>query len=614
MNTKTTEFKFFRVLILTIIVVFLAFVYFMVRAGYGSQVSGLKNPAEPALNREKASTSESAVKETLAQQPAGRYLIIEDSEDDVSVSLRASVELALNSLGSSFEYSQEPAGSQIAAGWDGIIITRTYLPDYEIMEKLFDYSKNGGFLIFAVRPETDEVFKSIYQQMGIYEHYYYKASKGFHAVPGLLSSGSYDISYDTDGDWLDNSIIELHVRDECRVLAENDEGAPLVWEMDSGSGKILVMNNSLMTYKSSGGFLLSAMAHTNGPLMYPVINARAFALEGFPLPSDVNADYIKEEYLRSGSSFLRELWWPSMARLSASCGIRYTAGVLTGYADEGAVLSGDVLAEDMNFGFYAKEIAKVGGEIAFTGFNQKPLYFSELKTGMDFDPWSSPDTARLRTAESLAWISESLPDYRLYSFLPTEQVLDEEGYDLIRELFPELLAVCGDFTDSQRFYQNFSVDEHGIAQLPVVTSGFVTEDIDAWNLTNVVTAKGVIFHSADVTDIMLETDPDKSWGRISKDFMEFCSEYMGNSPIDSLTVTEAALRLRDMESMDARLRYNEDSIDVKIDGMPEKASFMLLSPKAAPKNQPGVQCREIHEGKYLITAEIDEFTLMLTNR
>ena len=604
MKTKTTEFNFFRVLILAIVVVFLTFVYFMVRAGYSTRITGLKNPADIAVNR-------AAWGSVAGKVPGKGYLILEDSEDAVSLSLRDSVELALESLGSRYAYTQELSSGEAAGGWDGIIITRTYLPDYEIMEELFDYSRNGGLLIFAVRPETNEVFKSIYQQLGIYEHYYYKESKGFHAVPGLLSSGSFDISYAEDGEWLLNSIIELHVRDECRILAENDDGAPLIWDLDYGSGKILVMNNSLMTYKSSGGFFLSVMSHVNGPLMYPVINAKAFAIEGFPIPSDVNSDYLKKEYLRSGSSFLRELWWPSMARLSASAGIRYTAGVLTGYASEASFASGAVLSEDMDFGFYAKEIARYGGEIAFTGFNQKPLFFSNLKAGMDFDPWSSPETAGLRTGESLNWIAEILPRYRLYTFLPTERVMDDEGYEIIRGLMPELQAVCGDFTDKQRFYQNFTVDEYDIAQFPVVTSGFVMEDIDSWNLMNAVTANGVIFHSANAADVMLETDPDKNWSSISQDFLQFCESYMGDTPLDSLTVTEAALRLREMESMKVSLEYGESSIDVRIENMPQKASFMLLSPDTRPENQPGIACSEIHEGKYLVTAVLEEFTLIL---
>ena len=611
-DIKSNEFSFSRVLVLTLIVLFLAFVYFMVRAGYSSQTAGFKNPADAAA-MEMTSGNGDYNPADINHKPAGLqakkgYLVVEDSHDDVSVSLRDSVELCLESMGHVPVYTENPALEEINSGWEGIIITCTYLPEYEIMDALFSYTRSGGFLIFAVRPEVEEIFKSICQQMGIYEHYYYKQCVGFHAEAGLLSDGSYD----AQGDWLFNSIIELHVRPQCRVHAVNDDGTPLIWDLDYGKGKMLVMNNSLMTYKSSGGLMLSLIAKVRGTLMYPVVNAKTFALESFPLPCDVNSDYFKSVYLRSGSTFLRELWWPSMARIAAASDIRYTAGILTGYAGEDAYPSTSVLLKDMDFSFYAKEIARYNGELAFTGFNQKPLYFSPLRQGMDFEPWSSKSAAESRTGEALDFLSSSLPLYNFYAFLPTERVLDQSGYELIRDALPSLQVVCGDFTDKSRFYQRFTVDEHGIVNFPVVTSGFIIGDIDRWNLINTVTCQGVISHSGDVSDLMLETNPDNSWNNISQDFADFCSTYIGDMPLDSLTLTQAAERVRDMHNMQAEITYGNKTIDVSVKNMPAKASFMLLCFDGVPENQPGVTCRKIHDCKYLIISETDEFTLRLS--
>ena len=599
-------FNFPRVLVLALGVLFLSFVYFVVRSGYATQVVGLKNPADiPGLEtqRERGSTVPAAL-------PKKGYLVIEDREDEVSVSARDAVELTLESLGEEPVYAQEPSREEIRQDWEGIILTRTYLPDYETMQELFTYAQEGGFLIFAVRPEANEVFKSLYQQMGIYEHYYYKNSEGFHVVPGILSSGSYDMDNDPENPWLLSSMIELHVREECRVLAENDDGTPLIWDMDYGAGKILVMNNSLMVYKSSGGLMLSLMAKGKGSLMYPVVNAKVFALESFPLPTDVNGDYIKGVYLRSGNAFLREIWWPSMVQLGLSADLTYTAGILTAYAGEEAYGSDSVAAADMDFDFYAKELARFGGELAFTGFNQKPLYFSPMKKSMDFVPWTGPETAETRTREALSWIEGRLPAYRLYSFLPTERLMDDQGYALIRESFPALQVVCGDFKDRQRYYQNFTVDEYGIVQFPVVTSGFQPGDMERWDLMNVVTAKGLVFHSADVSDLMLEQDPDRSWHQISKAFFEYCQDYMGDLPLDSLTLTQAGQRVREMYAMDPQFVYEEKGISVSIENRKSEASFMLLTDKT-PRPQPGVRCAKIHDGKYLITTELDAFQLVL---
>lgn len=597
------KFNLSRVVILTIIVVLLAIVYFLVKNSYTLQIDSLKNPVDTVFLHMDLDQDQKQYPEFVS----GDYLVIEDPEDPVSLQLRDSIELMLSSLGQKPVYVSEPTEQQINSAKEGIIVTRTYLNEYDIFENLLDYADRGGLVVFAIRPEVNEVFKSVYQQLGIYEHYYYKDSKGFHAAPGLLSDGEYH----EEDDWIYNSMIELHVRDECTVLAENNDGTPLIWYLGYGKGNILVMNNSLMTYKSSAGLMLSLIAKVKGNLMYPVINAKAFALESFPLPTDVNSDFLKEYYLRSGRSFLRELWWPSMVRIGSNSGIKFTAGYLTDYASEDFYDSEAVLVEEMDFKFYAKELARYSGEIAFTGFNQKPLYFKDPAESMTFVPWTSYDIAETRTADAINFFNKSMPDYNMYTFLPAERLIDEQGYELILKQFPNLQAICGDFTDKTRYYQNFDVDENGIVQFPVVTEGFQVSDMDRWDLVNTVTSKGVIFHSCDISELMLETDPNQIWGNISKDFAGFTEDYIGSSPLESLTVTQASMRVKDMLALDADIKYNSDSIDVKIKNMPEKASFMLLSFDGIPKNTPGVTCTKIHESKYLVTSTVDEFTLEL---
>lgn len=593
------KFKPIRVIALIAIIVLLAFVYSFARDNNSAEIGGLKNLADQLDFSDDSNTDRALAK--------GAYVIIEDPDDDVSVNLRDSVELALASLGYAPIYTTMPTAKDISSATEGIIVTRTYLNDYDTVQALLEYAQNGGLLIFAIRPEVDEVFKSIYQQLGIYEHYYYKDAKGFHAAPGLLSDGTYDV----EDDWIYNSMIELHVTQDCVVLAENNDGTPLIWYLEHGQGNILVMNNSLMTYKSSAGLMLSLIARVKGKLMYPVVNAKAFALESFPLPTSVNSEFINKYYLRSGQAFLRDLWWPSMVGIASRSQIRFTAGFLTEYASEMKYSSGEVLIDDMDFDFYSKEIARNNGEIAFTGFNQKPLYFSQLKDGMRFVPWSNYDTAYQRTKEALDFYKQYMPTYNLFTFLPTEQLLDEQGYKLIKEVFPEIKVICGDFIDKTLYYQNFGVDENGIIQFPVISKGFLVDDMERWNLINTVTTQGIIFHSCDISELMLEVDAEKTWNKISEDFSKFCSDYIAPSPLDSLTITQAAERLKKMSKMKVNISYQEASVDIDIENMPPKAYFMLLSFDGKPKNMPGITCTEIHKNKYLITTDLAKFTLEL---
>lgn len=592
------DFRIKRVLILVLIVFFLAFVYFMVRAGYSSRLDTVRNSN---------STVVSNVERTYNENwGSGGYLVIEDPTDQISVDLRPAVELTLGAIGEAPVYTSSATPEEIAAASEGIIITATYLENVTSIYELLVYAENGGTLVFAVRPEVDSVFKSIYQQLGIYEHFYFKDSSGIHLRSGLITEEPFDV----EEEWIYNSVIELHTTDECEVYAKNDDGVPMIWSKKHGQGNILFMNNSLMTYKSTGGLLLALLSEIKGEMMYPVVNARSFALEGFPLPNDVNRDYMKREYLRTGRAFLRDVWWPDMLRLSITHEIPYTAGILMMYESEDKLPTLEALLEDMNLSFYSRELSKYGGELAFTGANQKPLYFSEMDEQMSFETWTSDDYAKARTNDAIEYLDEAFPNYDFRVYIPPERVLDEDGYNIIKKSMKNLGVVCGDFYDEHRLYQDFGVREDGVVEYPVVTEGFDVGHRDVWDLLCTAAAKGVVFHSCDVTTILLESDPDRSWDIISRDFQKFFSDYVTQTNyLDGLTVTSASERVKDMLALSPEIEFKESSVSVKIENMPEKASFFLLTNGKTVQPVLGVTCTEVFENRYLIETTVSEFEL-----
>ncbi len=590
-----------RVLVLSGLVVFLAVVYLLVRSEFLDTGSGnLVNLTGPA---ETVQTWEYHDKYWGESQ----YLVLEDPKDLVSVNARAAVELALECLGQQPVYLSDPQTRDITGDYAGIIVTATHLNKMGVLDALFEYAENGGLLIFAVRPEVDEMFKSIYQQLGIFEHFYFADTEAIRFVPGIY--GDSELTLGNDGIY--NSAIELHVREECQVMAVSEGDIPLIWSLPYGGGNILVMNNSLMLYKSTGGLLLSLMANIQGPLLYPVINGKVFALEAFPLPANVNQDFIKSNYLRTGRTFLRDLWWPAMVQLQTACNITYTAGFMTGYEREEAFAGDELLMEEMDFSYYGKELARYEGELAFTGFNQMPLYFGELGEQMQFIPWSSAAKAEAGNRNSLRFFQRFYPKYQLYTYLPPERMLDQQGYEMIKELMPGLTAVCGDFSDKERWIQNFEVAEDGIVSFPVVTAGFTVNDRMRYDQLNTATARGVLFHSCDVSDLLLEQDETRNWNRLSVAFGEFISDSYGTSVFDSLTVAQAAGRVKVMQSLEPEITYYNDRIQVRINSGGAEVSFLLLCFGKEPQNSPGVTCTKIHDAQYLITTSKEEFSVEL---
>jgi len=588
-----------------VIVSLLSVVYILVRRDYSATLDYVGNPARFLVKDEAWDLSD-----PKAMWADDGFLVVEDPGDPVSVELRDAVEFALDCLAQRPRYVTQPTQEQIAEAKQGIIVTTTFLDKIESLELLLDYAQNGGNLIFAIRPEVNHSFMSIHQQLGIIEHGFFYSSEGFHLREGYLTAEPFNV----EGPWLNNSVIQLHVGSDCDVKAVNDDGVAMIWIRKYGAGSILFMNNSLMTYKSTGGLMTALIADLQGPTLYPVINARAFALEAFPLPADVNREVLRSMYLRAGSSFLRDVWWPDMVQFYYSHRIPYTAGILTGYVSEAPYASSEVAGEELDLIFYTKELARYDGELGFTGFNQKPLYFSVPPEQMTFEPWADPSTARVRTSEVFSMLSVFLPDYDLYAYLPPERLLDEEGRRVIAETMPNLQVICGDLYDRTLWYQDFGVDKDGIVRMPVVTSGFDNGPETGWNLLCAAAAKGIVFHSCDVSDLLLETDPSHDWGALSRGFFKFGEDYVrATGYLEGMTVTQAAFRVREMTALNPRITYRWDAVDVSCTLIGEQGFFILLCPGLQPVPAENVSCTKIFDGRYLITTAVEQFSLELIN-
>ena len=77
-----------------------------------------------------------------------------------------------------------------------------------------------------------------------------------------------------------------------------------------------------------------------------------------------------------------------------------------------------------------------------------------------------------------------------------------------------------------------------------------------------------------------------------------------------MTASEAAIRYMEYMLLSPKIHYSDDIIDVQIENMPQKASFVLRTEKKIKEVENG-QFTEIYEDIYLIETTSKELTIHL---
>ena len=56
-----------------------------------------------------------------------------------------------------------------------------------------------------------------------------------------------------------------------QVYMQSDKEIPLIWDIEDGKGKYLVINSDLLSQKSNRGIVAGAMMSINDEYMYPYL-------------------------------------------------------------------------------------------------------------------------------------------------------------------------------------------------------------------------------------------------------------------------------------------------------------------------------------------------------
>lgn len=147
--------------------------------------------------------------------------------------------------------------------------------------------------------------------------------------------------------------------------------------------------------------------------------------------------------------------------------------------------------------------------------------------------------------------------------------------------------------------------------LPVIVTGFEKNDSDMTKLYSIGSTFGIVVHRVDISKIINADSDEMSWVNISKDYSEYIAYYQEDfGELERMTAKDAAIRYMEYMLMKPEITYYDHKIDVQIDNMPQKASFILRTEKEIEKVE-NAEYTELDNQMYLIETEQDKVTIWL---
>ncbi|TXC75603.1 DUF2194 domain-containing protein, partial [Metabacillus litoralis] len=148
---------------------------------------------------------------------------------------------------------------------------------------------------------------------------------------------------------------------QASLIAQSSDGTPLLWKSKYGDGKFVFFNGTILADAKQSGLFTKGIQLMVPTFIYPVVNAKVTALEGFPFQTNNN---IHKDSGMTNENFMRHVVWSELQRLEAKYDLNYTASFVAS-SDE---MKAETQAFELdrvreNTIVYGRELLRMGGEL-----------------------------------------------------------------------------------------------------------------------------------------------------------------------------------------------------------------------------------------------------------
>ncbi|MBU7594435.1 DUF2194 domain-containing protein [Metabacillus halosaccharovorans] len=434
--------------------------------------------------------------------------------------------------------------------YEGIIVATEQLDDLPDIQPLLTYVEAGGSLFFATRPSPGVGLSSIYQQLGIVEIGSFIETSGIELTKPFLKAMHNEVFSSED---IVNSSLSVRVGQEASMYAISTDGTPLLWETSYGGGKFVFFNGTMLANPSQNGLLTKGIQLMVPTFIYPVINAKVTALEGFPSPvqegNNKNSNMTNENYLRHSI-------WAELQRIEAKYDLNYTTSFVlnSGNTSEQAN-SGELLKSQENAVIYGRELLRMGGEFGVRGYSQLPT-----------SGFKKTDVKSMFQA-TYSVMERALPGYQIQSYIPVNQENALANLHAVKEVFPDLQAVLAEV--EQPF-----IEEQGMAVLPKQIKSFPADDYAKWMAFNGLYSTGFVSQSLEPQALLYQMDAEV----VLQDLASYQKQLKENAPwLRSETLSNTLTSVQNYEDIIIYEERTEDGISFQVNKLKAPAYFFLSS-------------------------------------
>jgi hypothetical protein len=467
--------------------------------------------------------------------------------------------------------------------------------------------------MLAFVPEENNDFYRLYRKLGILEAGNYLDVSSLHFRKNvLIGFGDHEFADDS----LRNSVLRVKLDESADVLAETDDGMPVIWRNDYGNGSFLMFNGTTLQDKTSRGLLAGCLGFLLPDFIYPIYNAKLMYIDDFPAPppSEIN-DRIYQQYQMSVSQYYSQIWWPDMIRFARRYNLRFTGALIVNYLDQTQPpFSWQTDSDPENFARYAKELLKQGGEIGLHGYNHQSLTTDKrIADVYGYNAW--PNTAAMADSieAALAFERSVLPNYEVRTYVPPSNEMDAGLRAVLKAKLPDLTNISSLYledADQITYGQEYGLGDDGIVNLPRITSGFAPGIYEEWSAANSVTAYGLFSHFVHPDD---SYDSERSRGLDWKELRERFDSFLSDIDkhyrwLQPTTASEASNAVERLAISTPVIEKNQSGISGYINSFTGPQYFLLRSDKHIASTE-NCEWSLIDDGAYLIKALRPAFTV-----
>lgn len=536
-------------------------------------------------------------------------LLIYNPENEASCNMAGHMEVVLSGMKAAYKKEDVKNLDKInLENYKKIVYAITDLNEAgETITEISKWVENGGVFMNTATFDNNYALNFLAGKMGIMEGGRgYGNVGGFRILDGfMIGAEGRDFRFDEEM----NSSLEVLLKPEAKVYVQAcDSDMPLLWSMDYGEGKYVVINLAL-TDKAGRGFLTAAYSLTDDVSVYPVINASTFYLDDFPAPvPGGNGEYIREEYGLDIANFYSNVWWEDVLGFAEKYGIKYTGLIIEDYSDiveEPFVRTSSV----EKFKFYGNMLLNTGGELGFHGYNHMPLCmegFDYMGLYDSYNLWKNKEDMKAALQELQQFSKELFQNETFSVYVPPSNILSEEGREVLRENWPELRAIAATYLPGECGYeQEFEVAEDGIVETPRITSGTMFDNYSymmAFSELNFHYVQSHFMHPDDVLDE--DRGAANGWSVMKESLDQYMTWVYESVPdIRNLTGSKMADAVETYDRLSVQRTATEEGIHIELGGFHGEACLMVRINEGTLKEVKGGSIEHITGNLYLLTAE-----------